>query len=250
MKRGTPDHPKVYELAERLGVSWPTAIGHLELLFHFTAQYCPQGNIGKYSAKRIASALGWHKRPEVLLEGMVKSGWVDPDPIHTLIVHDWHLHCDRTTAQRVSRLGLSLVQPNHKDAAKVCTQSETNNCTLPEPEPTTKPEPKPEPQIARDLTQEEWNGFDASAIAREIWARHPNHRKGSLRDAERALGQRLMSAVNPERLAITINQNHIGWCNSRQWRDGRITGLTRWLTNDDAGCCMTDPPTEQKGEYD
>lgn len=232
MKRGTPDHPKVYELAEALGVSWPTAIGHLELLFHFTAQYCPQGNIGKYSPKRIAAALGWNKRPQVLIDGMVKSGWVEPHPIHTLIVHDWHLHLDRTTAQRVSRLGLSVVQPIHADTANVCTQSETQKRTLP-PTPTPTPT-EPEPHFDTDL----------SDIARSIWQRHPKHRRGTIHEAERSLVAVVATAVDPGALAAAIDQRHSGWCASEEWREqsGRFApGLSRWL---EQGGCMREPPEE------
>ena len=59
MKRGTPDHPKVYDLAERLKVKRPTALGYLELLWHFTAVYAPEGDIGRYSDKRIEGAMDW-----------------------------------------------------------------------------------------------------------------------------------------------------------------------------------------------
>ena len=59
MKRGTPDHPKVYELCELLKCDRPTAIGYLELLWHFAAKYAPQGDIGKYSDERIEAALDW-----------------------------------------------------------------------------------------------------------------------------------------------------------------------------------------------
>jgi hypothetical protein len=34
VKRGTPDHPKVYALAEALGIRRPAALGHLELLYY------------------------------------------------------------------------------------------------------------------------------------------------------------------------------------------------------------------------
>lgn len=106
MKRGTPDHPKVYELALALKVRRVTAIGHLELLFHFTSQYAPQGNIGKFSDKRIAAALDWHKRPEIIIDALVSTGWVDPHSDLRLCVHDWNIHCDRTTLQRLARVGL------------------------------------------------------------------------------------------------------------------------------------------------
>jgi len=59
MKRGTPEHPKVYDLCDRLGCDRPTAVGYLELLWHITAKYTPQGDIGRYSDRRIEAALDW-----------------------------------------------------------------------------------------------------------------------------------------------------------------------------------------------
>jgi len=40
------DHPKTLDLASRLNASIPQVIGHLELLWAFTAQKTPRGNIG------------------------------------------------------------------------------------------------------------------------------------------------------------------------------------------------------------
>jgi hypothetical protein len=77
MKRGTPDHPKVYALAEALGIRRPAALGHLELLFHFAAQYAPRGDAGRYPDKRIAAATGWPGKAEKLIESLVTTGWLD-----------------------------------------------------------------------------------------------------------------------------------------------------------------------------
>ena len=61
MKRNTSNHPKVYELAEALKVKRPAALGYLQLLWDFTAEYAPEGDIGRYSDSRIEAALdlGW-----------------------------------------------------------------------------------------------------------------------------------------------------------------------------------------------
>jgi len=84
--------------------------------------------------------------------------------------------------------------------------------------------------------------FDASEIAKRIWQRHPAHRRGTLQATERAFAQRLMGAVAPAAVAADVDRRHAGWCVSRQWREGVITGLTKWLTSDDPGCCLTEPP--------
>ncbi len=125
MKRGTPDHPKVLELAELLGVRRATAIGHLELLFHFTAQYAPEGNIGKYSNKRIAAALDWNGRTDdsadKFIQSFIESGWIDHCQTNRLVTHDWAVHMDRVTRQRLKNSGRDPVdsppsQPPRKNS--------------------------------------------------------------------------------------------------------------------------------------
>ena len=53
MKRGTPRHPKVAKLAELCGIELTHAIGILEALWHFTAEFSPAGDIGRFSDKEI-----------------------------------------------------------------------------------------------------------------------------------------------------------------------------------------------------
>jgi len=119
MKRGTPDHPKVLELCELLGVRRPTAIGHLELLFHFTAQYAPEGNIGKYSNRRIAAALDWGGKTDAsvdkCIDAFIDSGWIDRCEINRLVTHDWAAHMDKATRQRLKNSGRDPVAtpPRH-----------------------------------------------------------------------------------------------------------------------------------------
>src|SRR5262245_380173 len=103
MKRGTPTHPKVFELAGALKISRPTAIGILELLWHFTAQYAPAGDVGRYSNVRIAAAVDWRRNPEVLVNALVTTRWLDPSEGSRLVVHDWCVHADDSVRKRLAR---------------------------------------------------------------------------------------------------------------------------------------------------
>ena len=58
MKKAALSHPKTHDLADRLEVTRPTVLGHLELLFDFTAEHAPQGNIGKWTNGSIARMRG------------------------------------------------------------------------------------------------------------------------------------------------------------------------------------------------
>jgi len=137
MKRGAPNHPKMYALAEALGIRRPLAVGYVELLIHGTAQYAPQGDIGKFSDKRIAAMVDYPGKPEKLIAGLLQTGWIDRDSSARLVLHDWHQHADRTTLQWLSRQSKTAIVPDHKDTAELCTQGELQERTPPIPIPNT-----------------------------------------------------------------------------------------------------------------
>ncbi len=136
MKRGTPDHPKVHELCERAKIRLPAAIGYLELLWHFTATYAPQGDIGKFPDKRIEAALHWGGAAGKLVEALCETGWLDVSDTSRLLVHGWHDHADQATRKKLQRSGLQFLT----DGAEVTGRCPDTD-SLPEPEP--YPGPKP-----------------------------------------------------------------------------------------------------------
>jgi hypothetical protein len=147
VKRGTPSHPKTLDLAERLKVTQAHAVGILEMLWHFTAQYCPEGDIGRFSDKRIAVGAGWHRSPSTLVEALVASRWVDEIPAARLRIHDWLEHADRTTLQRLERNGLLPTDPQptstrHGTDLKVTS---TRHGSHPQPTPN---RPRPDHGVA------------------------------------------------------------------------------------------------------
>lgn len=118
LKRGTPDHPKVAHLATLLNIRRSWAVGILEMLWHFTAKYAPQGDIGRYDDATIARAVDWDVRSgsagvptEVRLRSaLVQAGFLDTCPKHRLIVHDWRDHADQAVTKFLSRHSLDFVR--------------------------------------------------------------------------------------------------------------------------------------------
>ena len=113
MKRGTPDHPKVLILCENLHCRRPTALGYLTLLWEFTANYAPQGDVGKYSDKWIEASLDWRGRSGVLIQALLKSGWLDTHEQHRYVIHDWSDHCEDSVRLRLWRHRLDFAS-GHK----------------------------------------------------------------------------------------------------------------------------------------
>jgi hypothetical protein len=103
VKRGTPQHPKMRTLARLLDVPAYAAVGILEMLWHFTAQFCEAGDVGRWSNTDIAAALDWTGDPDHLVEALISSRWLDRSDAHRLIVHDWHEHAEDSLQMRMAR---------------------------------------------------------------------------------------------------------------------------------------------------
>lgn len=109
MKLDALDHPKTLDFAARLGVELPTAIGHLELLWAFTAQKAPQGNIGKWPDGAIARACYWNSNPDHFVSALVDSKFVDTHPEHRLLIHDWSEHAPRWVRAKLAKAKLNFI---------------------------------------------------------------------------------------------------------------------------------------------
>jgi hypothetical protein len=173
LKRHTPQHPKTLELCRLLNISLAQAVGHLELLWHFTAQYAPQGNIGRFTNQWIESACDWQGKPGVLIDAFRRAGWVDDhanDEIR-LVVHNWHLHADDAVRKRLARGHEAFLSVTGKVTGKRQTKRRTSSTTQdgsvclpePEPEPEPLPEPQPLPQQSDSESRIASSGDDAAA---------------------------------------------------------------------------------------
>lgn len=188
MKRGTPDHPKTVDLASRLNIPRYQAVGILECLWHFTAEFAPQGNVGKFSDAAIAGHLHWDKPCRELITALCEAKYLERHPKHRLIVHDWHEHADQTVKRYLAKHGLEFVkseQVTRKPRAstklanastKLAQTSEGNEVDgqpLPLPLPLPLPEPLPQPATcacapsAADMNGQTSNRFD------EFWLKWP-----------------------------------------------------------------------------
>lgn len=157
MKRGTPRHPKVGLLCEILNIDLPTGVGILELLFHFTAEFAPQGDIGKYDDNRIEAGLMSQFRPKgKLILALIQAGWIDQDEVSRLIVHDWFEHADAYVKKRLERAGLQFIRVTRKVTGH-CPPTVADNGFPPSPSPSPKPLPQP-PDSANRL-QEFLDGY-------------------------------------------------------------------------------------------
>lgn len=123
MKRETLRHPKTFDLASRLGVARPAALGFLTLLWDFTADSAIQGDIGKWTNGAIARACDWSDDPDLFVESLVEAGWIDRDPTHRLLIHDWSDHAERWVRAKLDRLHLKFTEPTTGDTKEPTTEA-------------------------------------------------------------------------------------------------------------------------------
>lgn len=119
--RAVPDHPKFAHLKSLLKLPKGAVLGYLECVWHFAGRFTPQGNIGKYSDLAIETWVEWDGEEGKLVDALLKSGWLDADEGHRLIVHDWHQHADRATRMALKRAKLEFLLPG---VYTVCAQRE------------------------------------------------------------------------------------------------------------------------------
>lgn len=103
------DHPKTLDFAALLQIELPTAIGHLELLWAFTAKKAPQGNIGKWPDGAIARACFWMGDPQRFIQSLLQARLIESNSEHRYIVHDWHEHAPRWVRAKLAKANLRFV---------------------------------------------------------------------------------------------------------------------------------------------
>lgn len=104
MKRGTPQHPKMKAFARSLKIPLPHAVGIMEMLWQFAAEYAPDGGIGRLDDSEIADACGWpDKRSGELVEALVHCRWFTENSDCRLFVNDWPEHCEDSVHRKLAR---------------------------------------------------------------------------------------------------------------------------------------------------
>lgn len=87
-------HPKTKKAARLLGVSIPTALGHLHMLWYWAMDYADDGNLTDHDPQDIADAVAWDGEPQAFIDALVNcglnrgSGFLDLVD-GQLTIHDW-----------------------------------------------------------------------------------------------------------------------------------------------------------------
>ena len=164
--RGTLTHRKTRRLGSLMHIPACFALGIVESLWHVTGEQAPTGAIGKMTDEDIAMEMFYDGDASAMVLALVQSGFLEPNEEHRLIVHDWHIHSDDATDNKLSRNGMRYANGelprmrrlSLKEREKACARyeepcaqmrTETHEMPLPEPESCTRVQsqsPVPEPE--------------------------------------------------------------------------------------------------------
>lgn len=226
MKRSTPEHPKLLDLCARMKLRRWEAVGILESLWHFTAKFAPQGDIGKHSNSAIARAIDWNRDPDRLIQGLLDSRWLDPCDCHRLMIHDWQDHADQTLKRLLASRNLAFIQHSastKKRAQPTCLATASLPLPLPLPEPDSLP-----------TLSHKQNFLEVGEVQRSWWDdfwsefRRLYPKRGKLNPHLDA--QLLLSEVDTEEESQKVLVGLRKWIACEDWKAGYIEKASTWIS--------------------
>ncbi|RPH31427.1 hypothetical protein EHM92_09060 [bacterium] len=162
------DHPKTRKAALLLGISVPTVIGHLHILWHWALSYAQDGDLTDFSNADIALAARWEGDPDLFVKSLTdcrlgngRAGFLEVVDGRTMI-HDWWDYAGKLIDKRKTdalRKRASRLSDVHKmsaghpaeGAGTVPTvpteQNSTNNTNNTQPDAAENDIPQTEPQF-------------------------------------------------------------------------------------------------------
>jgi hypothetical protein len=208
--RGTLTHRKIRTLARLLDISPCFALGIVESLWHVTAEQAPSGNIGRMSDEDLAMEMFYDADAKKLVLALIGAKLLDTHPTHRLVVHDWHLHADDATDNKIARQKeryasgevprMKRLSKNERDqliahyatpCAQNATESHEKPLPVPEPEPVPDPEPVPEKQVSEAKASSPRTDSGKADPLEEIYKAYPRKvgKKSAIKAIARAIQQ-------------------------------------------------------------
>jgi hypothetical protein len=103
-------HHKTLTLADCLGVSVPTAIGHLHLLWWWCLDNARDGNINAIKALQIKTVVQWDGDPQTLVNGLLKAKFIEKRGRGgiCLHIHNWEDYGGELLRARAAHVARTL----------------------------------------------------------------------------------------------------------------------------------------------
>ena len=146
-----PTHRKIMKLRRILKIKTPQAVGHVAMLWLWSIDNAPDGDLSKVDVEDIAAACEWSKSAETFVAAMKEAGLMDPD----MKLHDWDEYTGQLMEKREDRRKKDRERQARyraKKAAQRAAQKGQGTPPAPPPshDPPEPPEPPQRPEEARD----------------------------------------------------------------------------------------------------
>jgi hypothetical protein len=92
-------HPKTKRAARLAGVSVPTMIGHLHLVWHWALDFAQDGDLSGFDPWQLEDAALWDGAEGVLYGALQGAGFIDTDGDRH-VIHDWHDYAGKLIERR------------------------------------------------------------------------------------------------------------------------------------------------------
>jgi hypothetical protein len=221
--QGLMHHPKTKRLARLLGVSVPTAIGHLHCLWYWALDYAQDGDLTGYDEIDVAGGALWDGDEREFSEALVKAGFVDLDPPR---IHDWmdyagllverrRADAERKRAYRERTSGRRSGDVQRTSVGRPADVQRTSGVTV--PNRTVPNRTERENGAVAQQSDSLPAGFEA------FWAVYPNRtdKKAAVSvwralKPDEVLQQQIVTAVEAQ-------------ARTRKWQEGFVKAPQRWL---------------------
>lgn len=91
-----PTNKKTMRLESLLKIKTPQVVGHLCMLWLWAIDNAQDGSLKEFLPAEIAKVAGWDKKPDVFIDALRTSGFVDND----MCIHDWNEYAGKLIEKR------------------------------------------------------------------------------------------------------------------------------------------------------
>ncbi len=143
-----PNHRKIMKLRRILKIKTPQAVGHVAMLWLWSIDNAPDGDLSRVDIEDIAAACEWTKSAETFVNAMKAAELIDDD----MKLHDWGEYTGQLMERREERRKKDRERQARyraKKAAQKAAEGAGGQKPTPPPEP--MPEPAEEPGNAHPV---------------------------------------------------------------------------------------------------
>ncbi len=127
-------HPKTRKAARRLGISVPTLMGHLHLLWHWCVKHAENGNITQVDQEDLADAMMWPGEPQALINVLCEVGFIDTTTqrdgnVESMLIHDWHEYAGKYDFRKKKNAEYKAAQRQREKEANNVNSAADASCS-------------------------------------------------------------------------------------------------------------------------